>query len=195
MKRMIAAALFAMILGSLAFLGPVRSQPPVPPFAQQAPPGWKHILRQRLVEYGHRNWIVVADSAYPAQSRSGIETVLTGDDHLKVVGFVLAEIEKQKHVRPRIYLDAELPYVSEKDAPDIRDYRSDLKDLLGERKPASVLHEDLIAKLDKTGAAFNILVLKTTMMLPYTSVFIELDCGYWSAEAEKRLREAMKAKE
>jgi hypothetical protein len=36
-------------------------------------------------------------------------------------------------------------------------------------------------------------VLKTNMTLPYTSVFIELDCGYWSPEAEARLRAAMEA--
>jgi hypothetical protein len=30
-------------------------------------------------------------------------------------------------------------------------------------------------------------------VLPYTSVFIQLDCGYWSAEAEQRLRAAFSA--
>jgi hypothetical protein len=29
------------------------------------------------------------------------------------------------------------------------------------------------------------------MTVPYTTVFFELDCGYWPAEAEKRLRQAM----
>jgi hypothetical protein len=29
------------------------------------------------------------------------------------------------------------------------------------------------------------------MLIPYTSVFFELDCGYWNAEAEERLREAI----
>jgi hypothetical protein len=27
--------------------------------------------------------------------------------------------------------------------------------------------------------------------MPYTSVFVELDCGYWSDAAEQRLRKAM----
>jgi len=31
-------------------------------------------------------------------------------------------------------------------------------------------------------------MIKTNLSLPYTSVFIWLDCGYWSDEAEKRLR-------
>jgi hypothetical protein len=29
------------------------------------------------------------------------------------------------------------------------------------------------------------------MTIPYTSVFVRLECGYWSADAEKRLREKM----
>jgi hypothetical protein len=36
-----------------------------------------------------------------------------------------------------------------------------------------------------------VLVLKTRLTIPYTSVFIRLECGYWSADAEKRLRAAM----
>jgi hypothetical protein len=28
---------------------------------------------------------------------------------------------------------------------------------------------------------------------PYTSVFLRLDCGYWSAEAEEALRAALTA--
>jgi hypothetical protein len=40
---------------------------------------------------------------------------------------------------------------------------------------------------------FRILIVKTDMIIPYTSVFFELDCGYWNAEAEGRLRGSMKA--
>jgi hypothetical protein len=36
-------------------------------------------------------------------------------------------------------------------------------------------------------------VIKTPSLLPYSSVFINLDCGYWSAEAEERLRRRIKA--
>ena len=33
---------------------------------------------------------------------------------------------------------------------------------------------------------------KTNEVIPYSSVFIELDCKYWSPEKEKTLRHAMK---
>ena len=47
--------------------------------------------------------------------------------------------------------------------------------------------------LDEAGQTFRVLIIKTDMTLPYTSVFLQLDCGYWTAEAEKRLRETMAA--
>ena len=52
-------------------------------------------------------------------------------------------------------------------------------------------HGDIINKLDAAGAKFRVLVIKTNLALPYTSVFIEFDCAYWSGEAEQRLRAAM----
>jgi hypothetical protein len=153
---------------------------------------WKQAVAKRLPLFGHRNWIVIADSAYPSQSKPGIETVATGADHLEVVEEVLRLLGEQKHVRPNVYLDAELPHVEDRDARGIARYRARLRALLGRRETLSLPHEEIINKLDTAAAKFNVLVLKTNLALPYTSVFLELDCGYWSAEAEKRLREAMK---
>jgi len=36
---------------------------------------------------------------------------------------------------------------------------------------------------------YKILVLKTDQTVPYTSVFIKLDCGYWNEGKEKRFRD------
>jgi hypothetical protein len=140
---------------------------------------------------GHRNWIAVVDSAYPLQTSAGIETIETNDDQLEVVKTVLATIAKAKHVRPVIFTDAELKVVPESDAKGVTAYREALSNLLAKDEPQSLPHEEIISKLDDAGKTFHILVLKTTLTIPYTSVFIRLDCGYWSADAEKRLREAM----
>jgi hypothetical protein len=153
----------------------------------------RRLLRQRVPVYGHRNWIVIADSAYPAQSRAGIETIVTDGEQLAVVREVFNQLGEYRHVRPTVYLDAELPYVAEKYAPGIGAYRDWLKKLLGERAVHSLPHEQIIDKLDQAGEKFNVLILKTNLTLPYTSVFLELDCGYWSSEAERRLRETMKS--
>lgn len=156
-----------------------------------AEPDWQQRAAEQLPLLGHRNWIVIADAAYPWQSRDGIETIATGDDQLAVLQWVLASIEKSGHVRPTIYLDAELPYVSEEDAAGISAYRKDLESLLDDALKHSLPHEEIIAKLDESATTFHVLILKTNLRLPYTSVFLELDCGYWSADAEERLRERM----
>jgi hypothetical protein len=36
-----------------------------------------------------------------------------------------------------------------------------------------------------------VLVIKTSGTMPYTSVFLQLDCAYWNADQESSLREAM----
>ena len=52
----------------------------------------------------------------------------------------------------------------------------------------SIMHEDIFAKLDTASKLFNVLVIKTESTVAYSSVFIELDCGYWTAEKEAKLR-------
>ena len=149
---------------------------------------WEHSLRRQLPLLGHRNWIVVADSAYPAQANPGIETVATAADHLEVLRATLDAIGKSKHVRPNIYLDAEFTLVSEQDGPGVTRLRQSLARLFGKRKTQVLPHDQIIARLDESAKLFRVLILKSTLAIPYTSVFLELDCGYWTQEAEKRLR-------
>ena len=156
--------------------------------------GWRDQVRDEVQLYGHRNWIAIVDSAYPAQTRAGVETIVTGADEIEVLGVVFDQLARSRHVRPKVMLDAELPAVGEADAPGITRYRAALAQALAGRDVQSLPHEQIIAKLDAAGATFRVLVLKTTLALPYTSVFIELDCGYWSAEAEQRLRDQLPAK-
>ncbi|MFO0875830.1 MAG: RbsD/FucU domain-containing protein [Gemmataceae bacterium] len=184
--------LIAVVAGAcLAMPGTSSSQTSA---GTNPPQNWRSVLTERMAAFGHRNWVIIADAAYPAQTRGGIETVVTGADHLTVLKAVLDEVSKAKHVRPVVYLDAELRYVSEDDAAGITRMRNDLQELLSERKPKVLPHEEIIEKLDKAGETFRVLVLKTNLTVPYTSVFLELDCGYWSPQAERRLRERMKAR-
>lgn len=156
---------------------------------------WRDRLKTELPALGHRNWIVIADSAYPWQANPGIETIATGANQLEVVRAVLDAAESSAHVRPEVYLDAELETVSERDAPGIDAYRRALAALLGERPvQRELLHEAVIHRLDQDAALYRVLILKTNLALPYTSVFVRLECGYWSAEAEQRLRAALGAK-
>jgi D-ribose pyranose/furanose isomerase RbsD len=153
---------------------------------------WKEKLQKELPLLGHRNWIVVADSAYPLQTAPGIETIYVAADQLEVVKGVIAELAKTKHVKPTIYTDAEMKFVAEKNAPGISAYRDALARILA-NQPVQVLpHEQIIAKLDEAGKTFKVLLIKTPLTKPYTSVFFQLECGYWNAESEQQLRDAIK---
>ena len=158
---------------------------------------WLVRLNQELPLLGHRNWIAVVDSAYPLQTSVGIETLETDGEQLDVVRKVLSKVAQATHVRPVIFTDAELKAVPESDAPGVSYYRDQLNHLLEQYDAPdrqSLPHEQIIARLDDAGRAFHILVLKTRMTIPYTSVFIRLDCGYWTEDQDKRLRERMGAK-
>lgn len=155
---------------------------------------WQQKLEEDSQLFGHRNWIVIVDSAYPKQSNPGIETISTGTDHLEVLKFVIDTLAEQPHVNANIYLDAELDFVSNISAPGIEQYREELKQILKTQNINKLPHEEIIYKLDKAGETFNILILKTDFVLPYTSVFFELDCGYWDTKKGKQLRDAMELK-
>jgi D-ribose pyranose/furanose isomerase RbsD len=152
---------------------------------------WQTKLAQILPLLGHRNWIMIVDSAYPLQSSAGVETLETNTDQIVVIRKVLDAIDSSIQVRPIVYMDAELPFVTEKDAPGVTAYREKVKATLGGRTITSLPHEQIIAKVDEVGKTFHILVLKTTMTVPYTSVFLQLNCKYWSDDAEAQMRKAM----
>jgi hypothetical protein len=161
------------------------------PTAVSPSSGWKARVASTLPLLGHRNWILVVDSAYPLQTSPGIETIETNADQLDVVRYVLGSVNKSIHVRPLISMDAELPFVPDEDAPGASAYRAQIGKLLHDYPVESLPHDKIIANIDEAGKLFHVLVLKTNMTVPYTSVFIRLDCKYWSADAEKRMRAKM----
>lgn len=81
--------------------------------------------------------------------------------------------------------------VDEADAPGISSYREQLAALLGELPAQSMPHEEIISMMDEAARQFRVLVIKTNSSLPYTSVFLRLECGYWTQDAELRLRAAI----
>lgn len=155
-----------------------------------AAPPWRAVVEERLPLFGHRNWIVVADSAYPLQSGPGIETIVSTDGQIETVRHLMNILNRSRHVRPVVYTDRELNSVPEEDAPGITAYRQELSGIIGQ-KVNRLDHEDIIRKLDEAARTFNVLIIKTNMTLPYTSVFIQLAASYWSDDAEKRLRQSV----
>src|ERR1035437_489613 len=155
-------------------------------------PSWEESLRKNLPLFGHRNWFIVADSAYPAQSRKGIETIVANDDQQRVVEKVLALLSSSSHVRPIVHLDRELAFVDDKDAPGVQLYREWIDVTLAGTSVSTLPHEEIIARLDRAAETFCAMVIKTNMTIPYTTIFFELDCAYWDSDSEKRLRSSMR---
>ena len=154
---------------------------------------WEQRLTELLPLYGHRNWIVIADAAYPLQASAGITTISTEVDHITIVERTLALIEASSHIRAKVHIDKELDWLTEEDANGITQLRQRLFKLMDRSKMQIMPHEEIIESLDDTARLFSVLIIKTRMNLPYTSVFLQLDCGYWNEDAEDRLRSAMMA--
>ena len=102
-------------------------------------------------------------------------------------------IKESIHIDANIFVDKEMSFVKENDAKGIETYRTKLNEILERKsvKTKTELHEDIIKKLDASANLYNVLIIKTDFAIPYTSVFFQLECGYWNAKAEENLRHAI----
>jgi len=162
----------------------------------QTPPStpssdWKAVVQSRLPLYGHRNWIVVADSAFPVYAEPGIETIVVNDDLPLVLKYVASAVSSSRHLRATIFLDQELQFIDEQDYPGVSELRKQILASFAKEQVSSVPHAEAISRIDEAGKTFRILFIKTTATIPYTSVYIRLDCGYMNEEAERKIRTAM----
>ena len=156
---------------------------------------WKNKFNETLSLFGHRNWIVVADKAYPQQIGQGVITIDTNEELDKVLDYVLAAVKDAPHVQPLVYTDLELKYMDDNIMPGAEKMRETIYQIIGKYVEGDLkcLHhnKELFPKFDAVSKQFSILVIKTNCTIPYSSVFLELDCGYWSAEKEQMLRGKM----
>lgn len=156
------------------------------------PADWKTQFSEQLPLLGHRNWILVVDKAFPQQNAPGIITINTGEALLPVLQYTLNQINESTHVRPLFYTDKELNYITEKQVPEIEKFKTDLFGIIPSGQTQTLLHDSVFVKIAKASELFRIIVLKTEHVIPYSSVFLQLDCKYWSGENENLLREAIK---
>lgn len=168
------------------------------PSLGQTPPNptsadWQTTLQQRLPVYGHRNWIIVADAAFPAYSQSGIETIVANQDLPSVLNYVAHAISSSKHVRATVFLDQELQFVQEKDYPGVTHLREEITSTFDKTKLSSIPHSRVLSKIDDAGKTFRVLFIKTNTTIPYTSVYMRLDCGYMTDEVDNKIRNAVAA--
>jgi len=179
-----------LALGTLLCAAAVYAAPPA---EANTGTNWEAAVTSEMPLLGHRNWILIVDSAYPLQVTPGIQTIETGEPMLAVAHFVLGAVKQSIHVRSDIFMDAELPFVPDQDAPGTSAYRRSIGNLLRGYTVVSEPHEKLLSQIAEAGTSVRILVLKTNSTIPYSSIFIRLNCKYWSDDAEQRLRARMAA--
>ena len=121
---------------------------------------WKSEVKQTLKLFGHRNWIVIADGAYPQQSNPAIKTITIDANQIEAVDYVNQQIEIAKHVDANIFVDKEMAFVPEKEAKGIEAYRTKLNEVLEGKSVNTMLHEDIIRELDASAKMFNILIFQ-----------------------------------
>lgn len=153
---------------------------------------WRSAVTAEVARAGDRNWIVIADSAFPQISKIGSKTLLADAEVPEVLEAVLAEMARDEHVRPRIYMSDEIQHLDNDLAPGADRHRERVKKHIAGRTIIYLQRRLLMILLDDARATHNVLVIKTPTTIPYGSVYLELESGYWDHQAETQLRDAMK---
>jgi D-ribose pyranose/furanose isomerase RbsD len=153
--------------------------------------GWRGAVAMQSAQLGYRNWIVIAEASFPAHSRTGIHQINANEEIPAVVDEVLRTLERTEHVTPRIYVARESRAVENDYAPGIDDFREQLLTAMHAHETTELEHESLVTLIEDATKSFDVLVIRTTTALPYTSVFMELQPGYWNADSESALREKL----
>jgi len=151
-------------------------------------PNWHGKVESEVRALGYGNWVVIADASYPYKNNNGYRTISIDAEAPEVIDHLINSIEQTQHVRPHFYVSRELRAVNNEQAPGIDLFRQQLRASLHGYAPRE-LEESMLKSLVKDGAEnFTVLVIKTQTTLPYSSIFVDLDSGYWDRDAEQTLR-------
>ncbi|WP_286752009.1 MULTISPECIES: hypothetical protein [Sphingobacterium] len=153
---------------------------------------WKKQLQTELPQLGHRNWLLVVDKAFPLLADENIQIIETNEQLVDVLNEVKNQVGEQAHVKPILYKDLELDYLNEELVPGIEKFKKDLYRIYPKESYSVISHNEIFSKMDAASKLFKVLVLKTNAVMPYSSVFMELDCKYWNVDKEILLRDKIK---
>ncbi len=150
---------------------------------------WQAAVDRQASQLGYRNWIVIAEASFPAHNRPGIRQVNASVDVPEAVDYVLNALEQTENVRPHVYLTRELRSIENDFAPGIDEMRKRLHGSLHGHEATELDQQSLLTLLEDANRSFDVLVVRTPTALPYSSVFLELQPGYWDVDSETRLRD------
>ncbi|MES2995574.1 MAG: hypothetical protein V4733_02065 [Verrucomicrobiota bacterium] len=160
---------------------------------QQTSNTWQREIDARVARIGYRNWIVITEASFPTHSRPGITQITVPVEIPDATDYVLRSLEKTEHLRPKIYLARELRAVENDFAPGIDHLRQRIGESLHGHDPTELDHNSLLTLLNDARRSFEITLIRTPTALPYSSVFMELQPGYWDPDSESRLRDRLEA--
>lgn len=164
------------------------------PACQSVPPQARLVEETRMAvaphldQLGARNWIVIADPAFPVLAGAGVDVVSVPLGTLDSFREVLDMLELQGALTPRVWVCNELAAVPEKRAPGVKRFRKELQRLLDGRFHYHLDSRLIDMQLEQAASTYRILYIKTTSHLPYSNIAIELDSGYWNSAAEEEVR-------
>lgn len=150
---------------------------------------WQAAVDHQAAQLGYRNWIVIAEASFPAQNRPGMRQVTASVEAPEALDYVLQALEQTENVRPQIYLTREVRSVDNDFAPGIENHRKRIQTALHGHEATELDQQSLLTLLEDANRSFDVLVIRTQSALPYSSVFLELQPGYWDAQSENLLRE------
>jgi hypothetical protein len=150
---------------------------------------WQGAVDSQAAQLGYRNWIVIAEASFPAQSRPGVRQVTAPVEVPEALDYVLQAFEQTENVRPHIFLTRELRSVENDFAPGIDELRKKIQVSLHGHETTELDQQSLLTLLEDANRSFDVLVIRTQSALPYSSVFLELQPGYWDEVSESRLRD------
>ena len=150
---------------------------------------WRGAVDSQAAQLGYRNWIVIAEASFPAHNRPGVRQVSAPVEIPEALDYVLHALEQTENVRPQVYLTREVRAVENDFAPGIDEFRKRIQSALHGHEATELDQQSLLTLLEDANRSFDVLVIRTQSALPYTSVFLELQPGYWDEASETRLRE------
>jgi hypothetical protein len=155
---------------------------------------WKAAVHRHTSQLGFRNWIIIAEASFPAIGRTGVMQVPANVEIPEAFDYVLNVIDESQHVKPSIYFTRESQVLENDAAPGIDLLRQKVRQSIQEMPTTTMEQDSLLTVLQDVNRSFDILIIRTNTTLPYSSIFIELQPGYWDAEAEEKLRQRMETK-
>jgi hypothetical protein len=120
---------------------------------------WKTYFDDKITEFGHRNWILIVDKAFPSQTAAGIITINTNEEFLDVLKYTMKQIDNCTHVKPIVYTDKELNFITKDQVPEIETFRSSLAEIFGQLTQNVLLHDSVFIKIDKASKLFKLQLL------------------------------------